>query len=117
MLIRIDPTREEAVFSQIAVSIRDDIAAGRIAAGERLPAAKQIAASLGVNQHTVLHAYQELRDEGLIDMRPGRGAVVTQTAAAAAELHEDIRALVARASERGISPDLLASLIRGVVGH
>ena len=117
MLIRIDPTRDEPVFAQIAGSIRGDIAAGRVVAGERLPAAKQIAASLGVNHHTVLHAYQELRDEGLVDMRPGRGAVVTQTAAAAAELHEDIRALVDRASERGISPDMLTSLIRGVAGH
>ena len=117
MLIRIDASREEPVFAQIAASIRGDIATGRVVAGERLPAAKQVAASLGVNPHTVLHAYQELRDEGLVDMRPGRGAVVTQAAAAAAELHDDIRALVARAAERGISPEMLASLIRGIPHH
>ena len=117
MLIRIDPTREEPVFAQIAASIRGDVAEGRVVAGERLPPAKQVAASLGVNHHTVLHAYQELRDEGLVDMRPGRGAIVTQTAASAAELHDDIRALVERAAERGISPDMLASLIRGIPHH
>lgn len=112
MLIRIDSSRDEPVFAQIAASIRGDVASGRVVAGERLPAAKQIAHSLGVNQHTVLHAYQLLRDEGLVDMRPGRGAVVTPAAAAAAELHDDIRALVARARDRGISADMLASLIR-----
>lgn len=117
MLIRIDPTREEPVFAQIAASIRGDIASGRVAPGERLPAAKQVAASLGVNAHTVLHAYQELRDEGLVDMRPGRGAVVTQAAVAAAALHDDISALVARARERGVSVDMLVSLIRSREGE
>jgi len=112
MLIRIDPTREEPVFAQIAASVRGDIASGRVAPGERLPAAKQVASALGVNAHTVLHAYQELRDEGLVDMRPGRGAVVTQAAAAAAALHDDIAALVMRAKERGVSVDMLVSLIR-----
>ncbi|MGO1628269.1 MAG: GntR family transcriptional regulator, partial [Microbacterium sp.] len=77
MLIRIDPTREEPVFTQIAASIRGDIVAGSVGEGDRLPSAKQVAASLGVNLHTVLHAYQQLRDDGLVDMRPGRGAVVT----------------------------------------
>jgi GntR family transcriptional regulator len=117
MLIRIDPTREDPVFVQIAASIRGDIAAGRVVAGERLPAAKQIAASLGVNPHTVRLAYQELRDEGLVDMRPGRGAVVTQAASAAAELRDDIAALVARAEQRGVSVDMLVSLIRDIPHH
>ena len=112
MLIRIDPTRDEPVFGQIAASVRSEIFAGRVAAGERLPAAKQIAASLGVNQHTVLHAYQLLRDEGLVDMRPGRGAVVTAVAHGAAALSDDIRALVDKATAAGITPEMLANLVR-----
>jgi GntR family transcriptional regulator len=112
MLIRVDPTREEPVFSQLASSVRADIVAGRTRPGDRLPSAREVAASLGVNLHTVLHAYQELRDEGLIDMRRGRGAIVTDAATRIAELHGDIRALVGRATALGVSREVLAALVR-----
>lgn len=36
--------------------MRADIAAGALRAGARLPSARELAASLGVNLHTVLHA-------------------------------------------------------------
>ena len=38
---------------------------------------KEAASLLDISLHTVLRAYQTLRDEGLIDLRRGRGAVVT----------------------------------------
>lgn len=112
MLLRIDPTRDEPVYAQLAASIRADIAAGRVGAGERLPSAKDVARALTVNLHTVLHAYQVLRDEGLISMRPGRGAVVAERGAAVAELLPQIARLAARADELGIDRDTLASLVR-----
>jgi GntR family transcriptional regulator len=112
VLIRIDPTREEPVFAQIAGSIRGDIVAERSKPGDRLPAAKEVAAALGVNLHTVLHAYRQLREEGLVDMRPGRGAVVTDAATPLAALHDDIRTLVRRAEKLGVSREVLAGVVR-----
>ncbi len=112
MLIRTDPTSDQPLFAQVASSIRADAAAGRIRPGDRLPAAREVAASLGINLHTVLRAYQELRDEGLVDMRRGRGAVVTDAATPLAELHDDIRALAERAHSLGLSTDSLASIIK-----
>lgn len=112
MLIRIDPTREEPVFAQLAASIRADAAAGRISPGERLPAAREIAAALGVNPHTVLHAYQQLRDEGLVDIRRGRGAVVTDAVLPLSAMRQDVADLVARASELGIARESLVAMIR-----
>ncbi|GAA3651648.1 GntR family transcriptional regulator [Microbacterium marinilacus] len=112
MLARIDPTREEPVFAQLAASIRADAAAGRVRPGDRLPSAREVAGALGVNLHTVLHAYQLLRDEGLLDMRRGRGAIVTDAAAPLAELHDEAAQLVRRAQARGVPRDALAALIR-----
>lgn len=112
MLIRIDPTSEEPVFAQLAGSIRAEIAAGRVLPGEKLPTAKEVAGTLDVNLHTVLRAYQELRDEGLIDIRRGRGAVVTQAATAAAELNAEIQSLVRRAAALGISRATVAGLVQ-----
>ncbi|HEY4269227.1 MAG TPA: GntR family transcriptional regulator [Galbitalea sp.] len=76
MFVLIDPTATTPVFAQIEVSIATQIATGTIATGERLPAARSLADSLGVNVHTVLRAYQGLRDEGQVELRRGRGAVV-----------------------------------------
>ncbi|GAA1939960.1 GntR family transcriptional regulator [Microbacterium aoyamense] len=112
MLIRVDPTRDTPLFDQLAGSIRADIAAGVLSAGDRLPSARDVATGLDVNLHTVLRAYQELRDEGLVDMRRGRGAVVTDAAAPLAALHGDVTALVERARALGLNPETLASLIK-----
>lgn len=114
MLIRVDPTSDAPLFAQLAASVRMGAAAGRLRPGDRLPAAREVAASLGVNLHTVLRAYQQLRDEGLVDMRRGRGAVVTEAAGPLAELHDDIRALAAKAHALGLSPDAVASIIKEI---
>ncbi|NTV38548.1 MAG: GntR family transcriptional regulator, partial [Demequinaceae bacterium] len=103
MLIRIDASSDTALFEQVAASIRTDMAAGRVHPDDKLPSAREVAASLGVNLHTVLRAYQVLRDEGLVDMRRGRGAVVTAAAADLTELMGDIRDLGARAAALGMT--------------
>jgi GntR family transcriptional regulator len=112
VLVRIDPASDEPIFSQVAASVRADAATGRLQPGDRLPSARDVAEALGVNLHTVLRAYQDLRDEGLVDMRRGRGAVLTEAAIPLAQLHDDIAALAARAKALGLSADTLASLLK-----
>ena len=112
MLIRVDASSGVPLFEQVAASIRTDMAAGRLRPGDRLPSARDVAASLGMNLHTVLRAYQALREEGLVDMRRGRGAVVAPGATALTGLLVDIHDLGVRAAALGITPDALASLVR-----
>lgn len=111
MLIRIDADSARPLFDQVAASVRGDVLTGRLVPGDRLPAARELAEALEINLHTVLRAYQQLRDEGLIDLRRGRGAVVSVAAAPLAELSHDIAALVSRAASLGLSPTTLAALI------
>ena len=112
MLVRLDSASDVPLFAQVAASVRADAAAGRLRPGDRLPSAREVASALGVNLHTVLRAYQELRDEGLVDMRRGRGALVTDAAVPLVQLHDEIAALAARARTLGLSPDTLAALVK-----
>ncbi|MFD4267783.1 GntR family transcriptional regulator [Rhodococcus sp. NPDC058481] len=112
MLIRIDQTAAGPLYEQVAASVRRAIADGTAAPGERLPVARDLAASLDLNVHTVLRGYQMLRDEGLIELRRGRGAVVTADATTRGRLQEAIRDLVAEARRHGIGAGELADLVK-----
>lgn len=112
MLLTIDPASTVPLFEQLAAAVRAQIVAGAAAPGERLPAARELAESLDMNVHTVLHAYQRLRDEGFVDLRRGRGATVAAHAADYAQLREHIDRVVAEARRLDIAPSALSALIR-----
>ena len=50
--------------------------AGEFEPGAQLPTVRQLATDLGVHHNTVAEAYRLLADEGWLDLRRGRGAVV-----------------------------------------
>lgn len=112
MLIRIDPASSVPLFEQLAAAVRAELARGVLRPGDRLPAARDLAASLDINIHTVLRAYQDLRDEGLVDLRRGRGAIVTDEALPPAELLDAVRRLTAEARRLGVAPATLVAMIR-----
>lgn len=113
VLFRVDPASPLPLGDQIAACVRGAIADGTVRSGERLPSARDLAASLGVNMHTVLRGYQRLREEGLLELRRGRGAVVTGgSTAERARLTVQARRLVADARALGLSDDDVLALVR-----
>ena len=102
MIIRIDPQDTDPIYTQIAREVRRAVAGGEVAAGDRLPAARELARSLDVNMHTVLRAYADLRDEGVIELRRGRGAVVIAAPSTPAEVSAALRDLVVLARRHDI---------------
>ncbi len=111
MLWQVDPTAPSSLYEQVAESVRTGIAAGDLAKGERLPSAKDVAESLDINLHTVLKAYQQLRGEGLIELRQGRGAVVTGVDPARARLRTLVSQLQAEGDRLGMTRRDLADLV------
>jgi len=107
MLFRLDTASSEPLYAQIVRAVRLAVARGEIKAGERLPAARDLARSLHVNMHTVLKAYGELRDAGDIDMRRGRGATVKTPAKPNAEVRRAVDRLLVLARERGVTLEQL----------
>src|SRR5499425_2200691 len=105
-----DPTD---LHEQVAAEIRRAIAEGEAKPGERLPPAKDLGAVLGVNKNTVLRALRQLRDEGLLEFRRGRGITVAGTPQRSAVLRK-VRELVAFGREQGYQPEELIAMIEGI---
>jgi LacI family transcriptional regulator len=70
--IRLDQSFSLPLSAQLADQISWLIASGQIAVDDELPAARDLAAELGVNFHTVRAAYQRLAASGHISMSRGR---------------------------------------------
>jgi len=116
MRLRLDPTGGVPLGVQIARQIRLAVAAGRLSPGDRLPAARDLAAELRVNFHTVRKAYGDLEAEGLLRCERGRGTFVAEEAGTFSRA--DLREVVRRHAERmvedlagaGVDPDLVEGL-------
>jgi GntR family transcriptional regulator / MocR family aminotransferase len=66
--------------SQIAGQLRDAVAGGRLATGERLPSTRMLADLLGVSRTVVTGAYAQLFAEGWVEGRHGSGTYVADGA-------------------------------------
>ena len=108
--VKVDHGAPLELHLQVAAEIRRAIAEGEAKPGERLPPARDLAAVLAVNTNTVLRALRELRNEGLLDFRRGRGITVTGTPQRGAVI-ERARELVEFARGQGYHPQELARII------
>ncbi len=109
----LDPTDPLPLWEQVAAEIRRAIADGEARPGERMPLAKDLATVLGVNRNTVLRALHQLRDEGLLEIRQGRGITVAGTPQRGAVMTR-VRELVAFARHNGYDRDELIAMIEAV---
>src|SRR5918993_1429978 len=75
-LIRIDLSADSPAYRQIVDSIRAALVAGELRPGYLLPPVRQLALDLGVHFNTVAEAYRNLAEEGWLDLKRRRGAVV-----------------------------------------
>ena len=74
----VDPYDHTPVYLQLAGLIREDIAAGRLAAGRMLPSESRLAQVHGIGRDAVRDALAELRSEGLIVTESGVGSKVRE---------------------------------------
>ena len=72
----LDSSGSRPLYEQLYRYIRDEIEAGRLAAGERLPSKRALAAHLKISVVTVEGAYGQLQAEGYLRSEPKRGFFV-----------------------------------------
>ena len=76
MLIEINRDHPLPLYAQIVTQLREMIRRGALKAGDRLPANRELAKTLGVNRNTITAAYEELIAEGVIRSHVGQGTFV-----------------------------------------
>jgi len=116
MQIAVNLQDRTPIYEQLVNAVKELINRGQLPLGHRLPSVRQLAQDLGVNLNTVAHAYRELGDMGLLEVRQGRPViVVSATRPCDAGQLEELRKLASRlvneAMLLGIEPKRLHALI------
>jgi len=78
---KLDAQSRTPLCDQLYMALREEIAAGRIAPGEKMPSKRQLADHLHVSTATVEAAYARLTSEGYCESRPRSGMYAAETAA------------------------------------
>src|SRR5262247_4935344 len=74
--VSLNPSSPTPVYRQIANDLRRHLVEERLKPGDLLPPIRQLAVDLGVHFNTVALAYRMLADEGWLELKRRRGAVV-----------------------------------------
>lgn len=123
MFDRIDSRSPVPIYAQIAENVRVAVASGELERGSGLPSVRALAAQLRVNPATVVQAYRELEDEGIVQMRQGAGTFVVDVAperrarerqAAARRL---VRQMIADAGALGLGVEELQTALNKELGE
>ncbi len=80
MLLKPNPSSGVPIYLQLMEQVKHAIETGALRPGEQLPGIRPLAEELVVNPNTVAKAYRELEHEGVVELRQGAGAFVTDKA-------------------------------------
>ncbi|MCU6763625.1 DNA-binding transcriptional regulator FrlR [uncultured Roseburia sp.] len=114
MYIEIDFDSEEALYMQLRNQIVIGIAKKVYREGDSLPSVRQLAETVGINMHTVNKAYSVLKQEGLIRLNRGKGAVIALDAdklKAIEEMRLNLQIVLAKACCKNISREEVHGLV------
>jgi len=73
------PIKTRKIYEEIVEQLKDMISSGSLKPGDRLPAEREMAESLGVSRASVREALTALEAIGILDIRPGEGTFVKHT--------------------------------------
>jgi len=80
VLLKPNPSSGVPIYLQLMEQVKHAIETGALRPGEQLPGIRPLAEELVVNPNTVAKAYRELEHEGVVELRQGAGAFVTDKA-------------------------------------
>ena len=103
MIFRLNPSSGVPIYLQLMEQIKHAIETGALRVGDQLPTIRKLAEDLVMNPNTVVRAYRELQHEGVIELRHGSGAFISEAVAGPTRVTRKAQALVQSAVEHLIS--------------
>ncbi|MCM3739526.1 GntR family transcriptional regulator [Oceanobacillus luteolus] len=76
MFIKMDMAADKPIYIQLKEQIIEGIARKELQPGDDLPSVRSLAADIGINVHTVNKVYQQLKQEGYIQIHRKRGVII-----------------------------------------
>ena len=122
MYLYLDHRSGEPIYRQIVEAIKYKVAAGQLAADEKLPSIRGLADELKINSRTVVKAYEELQHAGLVVMRQGQGVFVAANHGVTPEsvrqkaIGQMARRMLAEAFRLGADRDEVLKIIQSEAG-
>lgn len=95
---------QSGIYHQIAVQVMERIASGEWLAGGRIPSVRDLATEIVVNPNTVMRAYAQLQEDGILTNQRGVGFFV------AAEGPEKVRQFKKEAFVRELLPQVFRDM-------
>jgi len=95
--------------------VKHAIETGALRPGEQLPAIRKLAEDLVMNPNTVVRAYRELEHEGVVELRHGSGAFISDSEAGRVKIIRRGQALMQAAIDKLTSLGLSEPEIRRLV--
>ena len=75
-MVHLDYRDARPIYAQITDGFRDQIIAGILQPGDKMPSVRELATELTINPNTIQRSYRELESQGWIVSVPGKGSFI-----------------------------------------
>lgn len=105
-------TQDRPVYEQVLYAAKKAIVCGQLKPGDAFPSVRVLSQELRINPNTAQKVSARLREEGLIEVKPGLGSVITDSAKALKSqksnlLERELERLVVEAKKLKLSEEEL----------
>jgi len=113
--LRLDPSLGTPLYLQLVEHLKHSIETGVFKAGEQLPSVRVMAEKMLINPNTVVRAYRELENEGIVELRHGSGVFVRPSVSPRTHIMKKAEPIVRAAIDRLEALELSEDDIRRLV--
>ena len=88
------------LYIQLMDQVKHAVETGALRPGDQLPTMRKLAEDLVMNPNTVIRAYRDLEHEGVIELRQGSGAFISEAVTGRTKVMRKAQAVAESAIER-----------------